>query len=54
MLTARASKIGFSVLALCEALAAWSLPAKAGSGTGAWRNGMVAGPTGVGHYGPDS
>jgi hypothetical protein len=53
MFAARALKIGFSVLAVCGALAAWSLPAQAGSGTGTWRNGMVAGPAGVGYYGFD-
>ena len=51
MSAARALKIGFSVFAMCGALAAWSLPAHAGESTGTWRNGMVAGPAGVGYYG---
>ena len=51
MSAARALKIGFSVFAMCGALAAWSLPAHAGESTGTWRNGMVSGPAGVGYYG---
>ena len=51
MVTARAFKTGFTALVLCGALAAWSPPAQAGSSTGTWRNGMVAGPAGVGYYG---
>ncbi len=43
---------GFAVLALGGSLAT-SAPAEAGSSTGTWRNGMVAGPYGVGYYGPD-
>jgi hypothetical protein len=38
-------------LALGGALLAWTGPASAGAGTGTWRNGMVAGPYGVGYYG---
>jgi hypothetical protein len=53
MFTARALKTGLSVLALCGAFAAWSLPAEAGSSTGTWRNGMVDGPYGPGYYGPN-
>ncbi len=53
MLTARALKFGFSVLAVCGALAVGALPAQAGESTGTWRNGMVAGPAGVGYYGSD-
>ena len=41
---------GFAVLALGGSLAT-SAPAEAGSSTGTWRNGMVAGPYGVGYYG---
>ncbi len=41
---------GFAVLALGGALLA-SAPAEAGASTGTWRNGMVAGPRGVGYYG---
>ena len=41
---------GLAVLALGGALVT-SAPAEAGSGTGTWRNGMVAGPAGVGYYG---
>jgi len=52
MSNVRALKAGLSVLALGGALAAWSLPAQAGSSTGTWRNGMVAGAYGVGYYDP--
>ncbi len=41
---------GFATLALGGALLT-SEPAEAGSRTGTWRNGMVAGPAGVGYYG---
>ena len=53
MFATRVLKIGFSLLALCGALAVWSLPAQAGSSPGTWRNGMVAGPITVGYYGAD-
>jgi len=42
---------GFAALTLGGALLA-SAPAEAGARTGTWRNGMVAGPYGVGYYGP--
>jgi hypothetical protein len=53
MWTAPTLKIYLSVLALCGAPIAWSLPAQAGSSTGTWRDGMVAGPAKVGYYGAD-
>ena len=37
-------------LALGAALVVSSVPATAGARTGTWRNGMVAGPLGVGYY----
>ena len=38
-------------VALGGTLLIGSAPANAGASTGTWRNGMVAGPYGVGHYG---
>jgi len=42
--------VGFAAMTLGGALLA-SAPAEAGASTGTWRNGMVAGPRGVGYYG---
>ena len=42
---------GFVALALSGAAMTAPTPAEAGSSTGRWRNGMVAGPDGVGYYG---
>jgi hypothetical protein len=41
---------GLSALALGGALLLASAPAQAGASTGTWRNGMQAGPYGVGCY----
>jgi hypothetical protein len=40
---------GFAAMVLGGTLLT-SAPAQAGAGTGTWRNGMVAGPYGVGYY----
>lgn len=42
---------GLAALALGGAVMASTVPAEAGASTGRWRNGMVAGPAGVGYYG---
>lgn len=42
---------GIAALAMGGAILATSAPAEAGASTGRWRNGMVAGPAGVGYYG---
>jgi hypothetical protein len=43
---------GLGALALGAAVLISAAPAEAGSSTGTWRNGMVAGPYGAGYYGP--
>jgi hypothetical protein len=42
---------GLAALAMGGVLLASAAPAEAGASTGRWRNGMVAGPAGVGYYG---
>ena len=51
MLHSRTWRAALGALALGGACLAWSEPASAGASTGTWRNGMVAGPLGVGYYG---
>ena len=51
MLHSRTWHAALGALALGGACLAWSEPASAGASTGTWRNGMVAGPVGVGYYG---
>lgn len=51
MFPSRTLKAVLGALALGGAVLAWSVPAEAGASTGTWRNGMVAGPYGVGYYG---
>jgi hypothetical protein len=41
---------GFAAMVLGGTLLMTSAPAQAGASTGTWRNGMVAGPYGVGYY----
>ncbi len=50
MLHSRTWRAALGALALGGALFTWTGPASAGAGTGTWRNGMVAGPYGVGCY----
>jgi hypothetical protein len=51
MFLCRTSSASLGALVLGGALLAWTAPADAGARTGTWRNGMVAGPMGVGYYG---
>ncbi len=51
MFRSQSLRAALGAVALGGALLAWSGPASAGAGTGSWRNGMVAGPYGVGFYG---
>ena len=51
MILSRASGAVLGALALGGMLLASSVTAEAGARTGTWRNGMAAGPWGVGYYG---
>jgi len=51
-MTSKFAKIALTVLT-CTSLSLPPTAAEAGMRTGTWRNGMVAGPYGVGWYGPD-
>ncbi|HEX2135673.1 MAG TPA: hypothetical protein VHG30_07150 [Microvirga sp.] len=51
MSRSRTLSAALGALALGGALMASAEPASAGARTGTWRNGMVAGPLGVGYYG---
>jgi hypothetical protein len=50
-MTSKAVKIALTILT-CTSLSLPPTTAEAGMRTGTWRNGMVAGPYGVGWYGP--
>ena len=50
-MTSKITKIALTVLT-CTSLSLPPTAAEAGMRTGTWRNGMVAGPYGVGWYGP--
>jgi hypothetical protein len=50
-MASKVAKIALTVLA-CTSLSLAPTAAEAGMRTGTWRNGMVAGPYGVGWYGP--
>jgi hypothetical protein len=51
MFRSRALKAGLGSLVLMGSVLVWSVPAEAGMRTGTWRNGMIAGPYGIGYYG---
>ena len=52
MVLANALRASMAAALISGAALTSSLPASAGSSTGTWRNGMVAGPYGIGWYGP--
>jgi hypothetical protein len=51
-MTSKAAKIALTILT-CISLSLPPTVAEAGMRTGTWRNGMVAGPYGIGWYGPN-
>jgi hypothetical protein len=51
MSQARSLKVLAGAVIAAGSVLATALPAEAGASTGTWRNGMVAGPYGAGHYG---